>query len=105
MMSAQLSFDGKERLPTMQTSIPYFTSFLKQRPEDESDAEYYETNADLAKDIGAKVMFENKYDFWDLVNKAPSELDGKKDDVGISLDILWAEEQIDLAWEQAYYQD
>ena len=81
--------------------LPYFTYFLLQIPEDESDAEYYETNADLAKIFGAKTIYENKYDFWALVDKAPSKFYGKKDDYGISLDIIWAEEQIELAFEIA----
>ena len=78
-----------------------FQNFLRQRPEDEQDAEYYETNKDLAKDLGAKAMFEDRYDFWALVDQAPKELYGKKDELGISLDVLWAEEQIDVAFEQA----
>tara|TARA_B100000212_G_C27019455_1_gene382518 strand:+ start:193 stop:444 length:252 start_codon:yes stop_codon:yes gene_type:complete len=78
-----------------------FQNFLRQSPADEKDAEYYETNKDLAKDLGAKVMFEDRYDFWALVDQAPKELCGKKDEFGISLDVLWAEEQIDVAFEQA----
>ena len=35
-----------------------FQNFLRQRPEDEQDAEYYETNKDHAKDLGATAMFE-----------------------------------------------
>ena len=46
-------------------------------------------------------MFEDRYDFWALVDQAPKELYGKKDEMGISLDILWAEEQIDVAFDQA----
>ncbi len=91
----------KERKLIMKSPLPYFTCFLQQRPKRESDAEYYETNADLAKMFGAKTIYENNYNFWDLVDKAPSELDGKKDKYGISLDILWAEEQIELAFEKA----
>ena len=83
----------------MKNILPNFTSFLRQRPENESDAEYYATNKELAKDIGAKSMFEDRYDFWALVDRAPAELDGKKDKWGISLDILWAEEQIHTAFE------
>tara|TARA_Y100001938_G_C7873641_1_gene321538 strand:- start:309 stop:569 length:261 start_codon:yes stop_codon:yes gene_type:complete len=81
--------------------LPNFTSYLRQRPESESDAEYYETNKHLAKDIGAKTLFENRYDFWALVDQAPAQLYGKKDHHGISLDILWAEEQIENAFESA----
>lgn len=81
-------------------SLPQFKNFLRQRPENEQDAEYYETNKALAKDIGAKAMFEDRYDFWALVDQAPENLYGKKDDLGISLDVLWAEEQIDIAFEQ-----
>ena len=81
--------------------LPYFTDYLRQLPTDERDAEYYESNKQLANDIGVKTMYENKYDFWNLVNKAPKELWGRKDDMGISLDILWAEEQIDIAYEMA----
>ena len=81
--------------------LPYFTKYLRQCPIDERDAEYYETNKELARDIGVKVMYENKYNFWNLVDKAPKQLWGRKDDMGISLDILWAEEQIDIAYEMA----
>jgi hypothetical protein len=77
--------------------LPYFTRFLQQIPKDEKDAEYYENNKHLAKDIGIKVMYENNYNFLDLVDKAPVELHNKKE-CGISLDILWAEDQIDLAY-------
>lgn len=78
-----------------------FQNFLRQRPESDQDAEYYETNKELARDIGVKAMFEDRYDFWALVDQAPKELYGKKDKLGISLDVLWAEEQIDVAFEQA----
>jgi len=78
--------------------LPYFTRFLQQIPKDEKDAEYYENNKHLASDIGIKAMYENNYNFWDLVDKAPVELHNKKDECGISLDILWAEDQIDLAY-------
>jgi hypothetical protein len=78
-----------------------FQNFLRQRPKDEQDAEYYATNKELARDIGVKAMFEDRYDFWALVDQAPKELYGKKDEMGISLDILWAEEQIDVAFDQA----
>ena len=78
-----------------------FTYFLQHRPESENDAECYETNKQLAKDVGAKAMYEERWDFWTLVDKAPAELHGKKDDVGISLDVLWAEEQIDQAFQNA----
>ncbi len=78
-----------------------FQNFLRQRPKNEQDAEYYETNKELAKDLGAKAIFEDRYDFWALVDQAPKELYGKKDELGISLDVLWAEEQIDVAFEQA----
>ena len=81
--------------------LPNFTRFLRQRPESASDAEYYETNKRLAQDIGAKTLYENRYDFWALVDQAPAELTGKKDKAGISLDILWAEEQIENAFESA----
>ena len=36
-----------------------------------------------------------------LVDQAPAQLYGKKDHHGISLDILWAEEQIENAFESA----
>ena len=85
----------------MNNILPNFTSFLRQRPENESDAEYYDTNKDLAKELGAKAMFEDRYDFWALVDRAPAELYGKKDDGGISLDIIWAEDQIESAFENA----
>lgn len=81
--------------------LPYFTRFLQERPKDERDAEYYETNKHLASDIGVKTLYENKYNFWALVDKAPVELYNKKDESGISLDILWAEGQIDLAYDLA----
>ena len=81
--------------------LPNFTRFLRQRPESESDAEYYETNKQLARDLGAKAMFDDRYDFWALVNQAPAELYGKKHDCDISLDILWAEEQIENAFQNA----
>jgi hypothetical protein len=81
--------------------LPNFTSFLRRRPENEADAECYTTNKQLASDIGAKSMFEDRYDFWALVDRAPVELYGKKDDLGISLDVLWAEDQIELAFENA----
>lgn len=81
--------------------LPYFTRFLQQRPKDERDAEYYETNKHLAQDIGVKTMYENKYNFWDLVDKAPVELYNKKDKYGLSLDMLWAEDQIDVAYDLA----
>jgi len=84
----------------MKTILPNFISFLRQRPESEADAEY-DTNKELAKDIGAKAMFEDRFDFWALVDRAPAELTGKKDDLGISLDVLWAEDQIYTAFEEA----
>lgn len=85
----------------LRNMLANFTSFLRQRPADESDAEYYETNKQLAKDLGAKAMFEDRFDFWALVDQAPEELYGKKDDCGISFDILWAEEQIENAFQNA----
>tara|TARA_R110000824_G_scaffold130829_1_gene292741 strand:- start:161 stop:418 length:258 start_codon:yes stop_codon:yes gene_type:complete len=85
----------------MNNTLPNFTRFLRQRPENEKDAEYYETNKQLAKDLGAKAMFEDRYDFWALVDQAPAELYGKKDHHDMSLDILWAEEQIDSAFQNA----
>ncbi len=86
----------------MKTSpLPYFTAFLKQKPKDEINYEYYETNKHLAKDLGAKAVYEDNYCFWDLVDKAPVELNNKKDESGISLDILWAEDQIELAYDLA----
>jgi len=85
----------------MNNILPNFTSFLRQRPENEADAEYYTTNKELAKDIGAKSMFEDRFDFWALVELAPSELTGKRDDLGISLDVLWVEDQIHTAFENA----
>ena len=88
-------------MKTTNSPLPYFTYFLQQPPADETDAEYYETNRELARDIGVKVMYENKYNFWDLVAKAPAELYGRKDNSGISLDILWAEDQIDIAFDLA----
>ncbi len=54
-------------------------------------------NLQEAKEIGVKTAFENLFDFWDLVDQAPASTHNKKDDFGISLDILWAEEQIDNA--------
>jgi hypothetical protein len=85
----------------MKNILPNFTSFLRQRPENEVDAEYYATNKELARDVGAKSIFEDRYDFWALVDRAPAELYGKKDDCGISLDILWAEDQIESAFDNA----
>lgn len=84
-----------------ETLLPDFTYFLRQRPDSGFASEYYETNKDLAREIGAKSMFEDRFDFWALVDRAPAELYGKKDDGGISLDILWAEDQIELAFENA----
>ena len=81
--------------------LPSFTRFLKESPSDVKDSEYYETNKHLATDIGAKTMYENRFDFWRLVDKAPKALWGKKDDFGRSLDILWANEQIDIAFKLA----
>ena len=81
--------------------LPCFTRFLQQKPKDEINYEYYETNKHLAKDLGAKAVYEDNYCFWALVDKAPAELYNKKDDVGISLDILWAEDQIELAYDLA----
>ncbi len=60
-----------------------------------------DNNKQLASDIGSKTAFENLFDFWDLVDKAPVELHGKKDKYDISLDVLWAEEQIDKAFDKA----
>ena len=79
-----------------------FKNFLRQRPENELDAKYFATNKALILEHScAKAMFEDRYDFWALVDQAPKELSGKKDELGISLDVLWAEEQIDVAFEQA----
>jgi hypothetical protein len=78
-----------------------FQNFLRQRPDDEQDADFYATNKALAADMGVKAMFDDRYDFWALVEQAPENLNGKKDALGISLDVLWAEEQIQNAFEQA----
>jgi hypothetical protein len=85
----------------MKITLPNFTYFLRQPPENETDSEYYETNRELARDLGAKALFEDRFDFWALVDRAPTELDGKRDKWGISLDILWAEDQIETAFENA----
>lgn len=85
----------------LQNLLANFEGFLRQRPENESNAEYYETNKQLAKEVGAKSMFEDHFDFWALVDLAPAELSGKKDGLGMSLDILWAEEQIENAFQNA----
>lgn len=58
---------------------------------------YYKTNKQYAKDCLSQLeMFQEATgkDIWALVDHAPKELTGKKDSFGISLDLLWAEEQV-----------
>ena len=66
---------------------------------------YYSTNKDFAKDClcGERDIFEaaTGRDLFVLVEYAPEELTGKKDDYGISLDLLWAEEQVADIFERA----
>ena len=86
-----------------ESPLPYFTRLLQQQPEDESDRSYYETNKDLAYDIGIQTMYENfGFRFWDLVEKAPEDLlDKKCPSADVSLDILWAEKQLQTAFDLA----
>lgn len=77
--------------------INKFINWLRKNNEDEC----YDTNKQFARDIGVKTAFENMFNFWDLVDQAPEELYNKKDDCDVSLDVLWAEEQIDDAFDKA----
>lgn len=82
--------------------LPYFTKFLQQEPKDENYRFYYDTNKELARDLGIVVMYENLgCSFWDLVNQAPEELYNTSESTEISLDILWAEKQLQIAFDLA----
>jgi len=82
--------------------LPHFTRFLQQQPEDGNHRSFYETNKELARDIGVVVSYENLgCNFWDLVNQAPEDLSDTSDSNEISLDILWAEEQLEIAFDLA----
>ena len=82
--------------------LPYFTRFLQQEPDDGNHTPVYETNKQLARDIGVRVSYENLgCSFWDLVNEAPEDLWDTSDSTEISLDILWAEEQLQTAFDLA----
>ena len=99
-----------------ESPLPHFTRLLKQQPSDrlldmiytlEDEVQlgrsYYETNKHLAKDIGIEDMYEllcgSK---WDLVESAPEHLYAKQHPTaGVAMDILWAEEQIQTAFDLA----
>lgn len=82
--------------------LPYFTRFLQQEPEDGNHEPFYETNKQLARDIGVRTLYENLgCSFWDLVNQAPGDLRDTSDSTEISLDILWAEDQLQIAFDLA----
>jgi hypothetical protein len=83
--------------------LPYFTRLLQQEPKDEGDKFYYDTNKHLARDIGIRTFYENLgCNFWDLVEEAPKDLYNKKcPSTDVSLDILWAEKQLQIAFDLA----
>jgi len=82
--------------------LPYFTRFLQREPEDGNHIPFYETNKQLARDIGVRTLYENLgCSFWDLVNQAPEDLRHTSDSNEISLDILWAEDQLQIAFDLA----
>jgi len=99
-----------------ESPLPHFTRLLKQQPSDrlldkiftlEDEVRlgrsYYETNKQLAEDIGIEDIYEllcgSK---WDLVESAPEDLlDKKCPSADVSLDILWAEEQLQTAFDLA----
>jgi hypothetical protein len=82
--------------------LPYFTKFLQQEPEDENHRPFYETNKELARDIGLVVSYENLgCNFWELVNQAPEDLSDTSESTEISLDIIWAEKQLQIAFDLA----
>lgn len=85
-----------------ESPLPHFTKFLQQEPEDENHKVFYDTNKELARDIGLRVSYENLgCNFWDLVNQAPEELYNTSESTEVSLDILWAEEQLEIAFDLA----
>ena len=82
--------------------LPNFTRFLRQRPESDGDAVYYETNKELISEtMSVKDAYCNRYDFFHLVDLAPEGLSEKENPSGVALDIIWAEEQIFNAFESA----